>query len=1199
MSDSLGARLRRFRTVVVGDLTYHARRPIFVIWAVILALMAWGMSTGSMRIQSGDATVGGTKAFVTSEFAAAMQLSIVTVLFSGFFVAVAAGMAVIQDDQWQMAELLHSSSLRPGEYVWGKFTAILAACLAILAAELAAMVFFNHVLPNSGAHEIRGPFHALNYLRPGLLFATPMIVFMAGLSFAVGEWTRRPVLVFLLPVALVLPAAFFLWDWSPTWLDPRVNNILMWVDPAGFRWLNETWLKIDRGVSFYNNAPIQPDRGFLISRAVFVALGFSAVALSRRHFAATLRGATTRRRGRIAAASEPAIATSAAGHTTAPLPSLGMITTRPGLFAAAWQVARVELAELRASPGLYLFTPLLLLQTVGTALVEVGVLDAHPLVTSGTFAVRAMGTLAFCLCLLLMFYTVESLERERSTRFSAIAYATPTPSGSLFLGKSIAMITVAATITFAVALAGVIVLLYQRKVGLEIRPFLLVWGLLLAPTIMVWTALVMALHTITQNRYTTYALALAVLCLTGYRALTSQINWVGNWPMWGAVHWSDISVFELDRRALLLSRLLAVSATAFFVALALRCFRRREWDATRVLFRLRPRAIIGSSLRLAPWAIVPLVAGIWLALEVSWGHEGGAAKKQEKDYWRKNLATYKDAKVPDFKHVALDLDLFPERGRYHASGTFDLVNAGAQPLDEILLTAGPHWQRLSWTMDEKPCSPTNRAGLYVFVLPERLMPGKTVRIGFEHEGSFPRGISKKEETASEFILPSAVVLTSFRPSIVPILGYTEDAGIDDDNRHDPKEYRDDFYNGQTDSFVGSRLPFTTRIRITGPADFTINSVGTKTADTVEGGRRIVVWESDHPVSFFNVIAGRWKIARGEGTAVYYDPKHPYNIAELREALDAARRYYALWFAPFPWNELKLSEFPNLATYAQGFPTNITFSEGIGFLTESSPENHIAFEITCHEAAHQWWGNILTPGKGPGDNILSEGTSHFSTILLVEQVKGLNARIDLCKRLEAKYGNDRQADSERPLVKITGERPGDTTVTYDKGGWVFWMLLNEMGRDRLLAGIKAFFQAYDGNPDHPVIQDFLASLRPFAADAARFDAFTRQWFFEVVVPEYRFHDATRIAKGSTWEVIARVENIGSGTMPVEVAATRGERFAKDGSPSPEYREARATVTLAKDQSQDVVIACPFEPERIVIDPDAKVLQLRRKSAVAKL
>ncbi len=371
-------------------------------------------------------------------------------------------------------------------------------------------------------------------------------------------------------------------------------------------------------------------------------------------------------------------------------------------------------------------------------------------------------------------------------------------------------------------------------------------------------------------------------------------------------------------------------------------------------------------------------------------------------------------------------------------------------------------------MDGKPCSPKNRAGLYVFTPPHGVLGGRArwCESALSTKGPIPRGISKNGGGTMEFILPSAVVLTSFRPSIVPVLGFSDAVGIDDDNRQDSKEYRDDFYEGQTDSFVGTRAPFTTEITVTGPADFTINSVGTKTADTVKDGRRTVVWESDHPVSFFNVIAGRWEVERGEGTAVYYDPAHPYNIDEMREASTPPAATTPSGSIPYPWRELKLSEFPNLATYAQGFPTNITFSEGIGFLTQSSPEIHAAFEITAHEAAHQWWGNILTPGKGPGGNILSEGTAHFSTILLVEQVKGLNARIDFCKRIEASYGKDRQADSERPLVKIDGERPGDTTVTYDKGGWVFWMLLNHMGREQSPGGHPGVHQGLPRQPRPP-------------------------------------------------------------------------------------------------------------------------------------
>ena len=103
------------------------------------------------------------------------------------------------------------------------------------------------------------------------------------------------------------------------------------------------------------------------------------------------------------------------------------------------------------------------------------------------------------------------------------------------------------------------------------------------------------------------------------------------------------------------------------------------------------------------------------------------------------------------------------------------------------------------------------------------------------------------------------------------------------------------------------------------------------------------------------------------------------------------KYYSEWFAPYPWKELKLSEFPAYATYAQGFPTNITFSENLGFLTRSDEKSNAVLLVTAHESAHQWWGNLLTPGKGPGGNILSEGMSHFASLLLVEQLEGEGAR----------------------------------------------------------------------------------------------------------------------------------------------------------------------------------------------------------------
>jgi ABC-type transport system involved in multi-copper enzyme maturation permease subunit len=1194
--------LSRIRAVFGAELSYNSRRIIFLIWAVILVLLSYGLSHGNVRIQSGDSTVGGTKAYITSEFALAQQFTILTLLTYGFFAAVVAGMAVVRDDESKVSELLHSTSLRPGEYIWGKFLACLASFGAILAIHVLALIVCNHVLPAGEAKEFRGAFVLSNYVKPALLFAAPTLILIAGLAFATGERTRRPILVYFLPVALLLICVFFLWDWSPSWLNPRIDRALMLIDPGGFRWLNETWLKVDRGVAFYNHKPIPLDWTIISNRLIVISIGFGAVALSHVRLAATLRGTSKRaeRMWKASQAENPAEKEiTSIAELPQPLSAFGMATKKPGFLAAAWAVARVELAELRSSPGLYLFVPLLVLEALGPNLIAVGAFDTPLLLTSGTYAVRTMNPLTTMICLLLMFYTVESLLRDRHTRLAAISQSAPVRTGSLLLGKVIANSLVGLIIVAAMFLTGAVWLLVQRKVPLELSPFLLTWGLLLVPTIILWTTFVMAVLAITGNRYATYAVGLAVVFFTGYRQVIGKINWVGNWPLWSAVRWSDISILELDRSALILSRVMALGLAVLFVVLTVRFFPRREFDAIRILHRFRLRPLLISTLKLLPFALVPLIAGSVLWARVDYGFEGEAAKKMQKDYWRKNIATYKDWPLPDISNVDVAVDLDPARSFIRVQGSYDLQNNEAAPLAQIPLTAGLHWSKLTWTLDGKPYTPENREHLYIFTPRERLKTGAKTQIGFRFEGTFPEGITKRGGGTNEFVMPSGVVLTSFSPSFAPVVGFLDGVGIDEDNKSESKVYPDDFYKGQTNGAFGSRRPFTARVKITGPADFTLNSIGVLESEDVKDGRRTVVWKSDQPVNFFNVVAGRWKVRRGQGTAVYYHPTHAYNVAEMVEGLDAARRYYSEWFMPFPWKELKLSEFAALADYAQGFPTDITFSESIGFLTESDAKTNVAFMVTAHESAHQWWGNMIMPGKGPGGNLLSEGTSHFSTMLLFEQVKGLHGRIEFAKNIEDRYSKQRRSDSERPMVKIDGSHDGDQTVTYDKAGWVFWMLLNHMGRERAMQGIKAFFATYRENPDHPVLQDFLAVMRPYAKDPAAFDAFTKQWFFQVVVPEYRVSDPKRIEDGKTWKITAKLENIGTGTMPVELAATQGERFDKNGKPNADYRDARSTVTLGAGESKEVEIHADFMPEAVIVDPDAKVLQLRRKAAVVKL
>ena len=88
-------------------------------------------------------------------------------------------------------------------------------------------------------------------------------------------------------------------------------------------------------------------------------------------------------------------------------------------------------------------------------------------------------------------------------------------------------------------------------------------------------------------------------------------------------------------------------------------------------------------------------------------------------------------------------------------------------------------------------------------------------------------------------------------------------------------------------------------------------------------------------------------------------------------------------------------------------------------------------------------------------------------------------------------------------------------------------------------------------------------------------------------------------GNGWEVRLKLRNDGSGKVPVTVAAVSGDRFDGKGKPVKGYRDARATATVGKGESQEVVIHCDFQPESVVVDPDYMVLQLERRNATVKL
>ena len=1200
------------------------RRPAHWVLLAILAFMAVGMAGGSVRISSGSFVAGGERPLITSVYNQSMIQIIVMLAVAGWFLAISCGMAVIRDLELRVTEVFHSTRLTPGEYVWGKFCGAAGAFTAAWLLFLILLSSYSHIVRGAVAgSRLIGPFDAWNYLFPTLLFGVPQILLCGGVAFFLGAWTRRPIIVFAFPMAAALATLTFLATWSPSWLSPDVNRLLMLLDPSGFRWLDQTFLEVDRGVAFYNAQPLRPDIGFVISRVVVAALGLAAVAGAVRSYrrrmlagGAELRFLRAlRRRSAPAAAPGPdtAVAPAALAATPASLADLGM-TTRPlGFRRAAGVIARSEIRDLAVRPGMYLFVPLILFMAFET-LFTTGPFDSLLLHTPGGIAGDQLNTLNVLLCFLLLFYTVESLHKERSRRMHEIFGATSVGTGAVLLGKTLGNSVMAGFILLVTLGADAVLLLYQRvvdgsPVGFDLFPFVAMWGAVLIPTFIFWTALVTALFSLLRNRYAVYGIGVGLVIYTVYslQQAGEGPTWVTNWLGWGVLEWSDMGAFTLHGTPLLLNRLLYLSLVPLLVALSVKWYGRQDFDAAGIIHRLRPGPLLLGSLRLLPLGAPALILAAILAVGGERGYEGDAADEWREAYWKRNTVTWTGFRMPSVSRVDLDLDFEPGARSVQVKGEYTFFNDRDHAYEQIPITAGP-WDPITWTMDGSVRWPSDRANLFVFTPDEPLEPGDTLTIGFEYDLVFMEGMSRGPGGAGQFILESGIVLTAFEPTFVPVPGYLPGIGVDGDNSPDPRDYADDFHEGETEPLLGwGGRPFTVRTRITTPEAFTANGVGQLVSSEVVDGRRTVVWETGHPVSMFNVIAGRYAVIEGDGTAIYYHPEHDYNVEEMSAALDAARKYYSEWFHPFPWEVLKVSEFPAYAAYAQGFATNITFSEGVGFLAKSDPVSHVAFMVVAHEAAHQWWGNLLVPGEGPGGNILSEGMANYATMLLHEQVYGDRYRMEFGKRIESMYATRRFANSERPLVRTAGGRSGDATVIYNKSAWVMWMLQQEMGRENLLSGLRAFIEKYNPDPDFPVLQDMLAVLRGFAPDTTRFDRFARQWFHRVRLPEYEFADVTKTREmdgngDETWVVRGTIRNVGTGRATVEVAATAGERWSDEGDDRTRsvvadgYREARTDLRIGWGQSVEFEIRALFDPEQVLADPDVLVLQLNRAAAV---
>jgi len=211
------------------------------------------------------------------------------------------------------------------------------------------------------------------------------------------------------------------------------------------------------------------------------------------------------------------------------------------------------------------------------------------------------------------------------------------------------------------------------------------------------------------------------------------------------------------------------------------------------------------------------------------------------------------------------------------------------------------------------------------------------------------------------------------------------------------------------------------------------------------------------------------------------PSPARNAAAVAESTAQAIRYYAERFGPFPYSKLALTQLPGRES--QGWP-GLIFLSSYAFLTQEEREElHMGAahelmdrQVPAHEAAHQWWGDLVT-WRTYRDQWFSEGLANYCALMILQEKNPAGFR-----QIMEKYRGDlMEKNKDGSLRKDAGPvtlgsrllsshfPEGYEAISYGRGTWLFHMLRSMLQDAATDVGRE--------DPAHGVVEEpFVRSLR---------------------------------------------------------------------------------------------------------------------------
>ena len=1100
-----------FLKIFAFELRYRLIRPATYLYFLILFLAGLFFTiNGYMPVSE--------KTFVNSPFAIA-RLSIAISIFAMLISSAVMGVPVYRDLEHKTHTFFFSYPIGEREYLLGRFLGSFVVLILInLGLHLGIMIGAG-LGPIAGLEEAErfGSFNFMYYLHAILVITIPNALFGGAIFFALVALTRN---VFATYVACIILFTGYLLGINLV-NDLDLKNVVDILDPFGFTAYNSAtnyWTPVEQNV---NLIPLEGN--FLWNRILWLSVGLLIIVFAFTRFKFSSFLAVKSGKAKSKEQDTPVSISS-----KIPLSNLAYSTQTN--FSHLFNLARLEFRNIVRDP--YFFAILLggVLFLILGGWLAFKTYGTPPLPRTYYMLELKTGEYFIFVFIIIVFYTGETVHRDKSVHFTQIFDALPIPNWVIYGSKFLALTGVAFLLVNIIWIVGIITQTMKGYFNYEFWMYFTDLYLIEFPSYMQFVMLAFIVHILVNSKFTGHIINVGIwvliFSLQSFAELDYNMFFFGSKPGYLI---SDMNGFGHFGQPLFWFNFYWLSLGAVFLVLGNLFWNRGTDGGLKTRFQIARKRLNSLSLgSLAVFLLFFIGSGIFIYYNVSVLNTYRTAeqgRKRSAEY-EKKYKKYEWVAQPKVVNAKVYVDLYPENRSVKAKGEFIVVNKTKEKIDSLHLTLG---SPINYTVIEDLSIDGKKPKLVfededykysIYKLPQTMTPGDTLKmevvVKAENRGFTNSGYNQAVVGNGSFL----------NTSVFPTFGYNAGIELSSDKyrkKYDlpEKEYtqppQDDPKGLETLLFNDDADFVTFEAVVSTSPDQIAIAPGYLQKEWEEGGRKYFHYKMSDQINFFanfssakyEVFKDVWKGKKGEevNIEIFHHPGHEYNLDRFMKAVKKSFDYYTKYFSPYQFRQMRILEFPRYATFAQSFPNTVPYAESFGWVGDfSDPDDtDYSFVVTSHEVAHQWWAHQLSPSFTRGANQISESMAEYSSLMVLKHEYGVDAMQEFLKYELDSYlrGRANEGKFEETLL----DNDTRAYVWYRKGGLVLYALQDYIGEERLNKAFSKFLKeaAFKQNPPFPTSGDWYEYIKEVTPDSLQY--LVKDCFEKITLYENRILEAT--------------------------------------------------------------------------------------------